>query len=55
MIVFGKQHPALLASVRAFLQKPEYGSPVYAWTTSSIPYAMTKLLGAAPELLDAEA
>jgi hypothetical protein len=54
-IVFGKQHQASLASVRAFLQKPEYGSPVDAWTTSSIPYATTKLSGATFELPDAEA
>jgi hypothetical protein len=54
MIVFGKQHPASLASVRSFLQKLEYGSPVDAWTTSSILYATTKLSGAVPELPDAE-
>jgi hypothetical protein len=53
--VFGKQHPTSLASVRAFLQKPEYGLPVNAWTTSSIPYATTKLSGAVFKLPDAEA
>jgi hypothetical protein len=37
-----------------FFKKPEYGSLVDAWTTSSIPYATTKLSGAAPELPDAE-
>jgi hypothetical protein len=53
--IFGKQHPTSLASVRAFLPKLEYGSPIYAWTTSSIPYAMTDHSGAAPELPDVEA
>jgi hypothetical protein len=43
------------SSVKAFLQKPEYGLPVYAWTTCSIPYATTELSGTAPKLLDAEA
>jgi hypothetical protein len=38
----------------AFLHKPEYGSPVDAWTTSSIPYATTELLGTALELQDVE-
>jgi hypothetical protein len=41
-------------SVRAFLQKPEYGSPVNAQAASSIPYAMTKLSSAALELPNAE-
>jgi hypothetical protein len=49
--VFGKQHLASLASIRAFLQKLEYGSPVYAWAASSIPYAMTKLLAVVTPLV----
>jgi hypothetical protein len=53
--VFGKQHLTTLASVRAFLQKPEYGSPVDAWTTSSIPYGTIKLSSVAPKHPDAEA
>jgi hypothetical protein len=52
---FGKQHPTSLASVRAFLQKPKYGSPVDAWSASSITHAMTKLSGIAPEHPKAEA
>jgi hypothetical protein len=54
-IVFGKQQQTSLASIRAFLQKPEYGSPVDAWIASSIPYATTELSGAVFELPDAEA
>jgi hypothetical protein len=53
--IFGKQHLTSLASVRAFLQKLEYGSPVYAWTASSIPDATTELSGTAPKLPNAEA
>jgi hypothetical protein len=53
--VFGKQHQASLTSVRAFLQKPEYGSSTNAWIASPILDAATELSGIASKLLDAEA
>jgi hypothetical protein len=49
-----KQHQASIASVRAFLQKHEYGLSVGAWIASPIPDAATELLGAASKLPDAK-
>jgi hypothetical protein len=52
---FRKKHQASLALARSFLQKPEHGSPIDAWKTSSILDAATKLPGVASEFADAEA